>query len=475
MPEPNHLLTAARRQLRSSHFPGEPATRAEVADAVNTWLWETTHKRYDLSAHYLAKLERGVARWPNAAYRSGLRHVLCAPDDATLGFHPPRRHDVAVIADRPPTPQPKTAGHWDSGTVLDRTGAVTDDDLMPATRRTILTTATTLTGAALAMELEPFLRPVVTSSVGRRTRFTPPELDDAEQFVSAVRAWRTGNGTLPRQVVVAQLNAHTRRLREAPQGTTETIRAFRVAAELADIAATMTWDAGHQATAQRYFVLSAQLAHAAGDDALAAVALASLARQCYDLNRPDDGLEIIQLAQYATRRTATPRLRAVLATREAWAYALRGEARAFIRTVRLAEDYHAEGPQHHDAITPSARSLDAAELAGVIGARYRDLAHHHPGHARHAQDYITRALALRDPTRGRNRAFDLIGLARAYLITREPERAADLIGRVLPAAGPWMSGRVGAKLHDFHREAAGFADVPVIRDVRDAVARLTRT
>ncbi|MEA5358281.1 hypothetical protein VA596_01930 [Amycolatopsis sp., V23-08] len=51
----------------------------------------------------------------------------------------------------------------------------------------------------------------------------------------------------------------------------------------------------------------------------------------------------MQLTQYATRRTAIPRLRAVLATREAWAHAQLGDAPAFRRSVRLAEDYFSEG------------------------------------------------------------------------------------------------------------------------------------
>jgi hypothetical protein len=234
----------------------------------------------------------------------------------------------------------------------------------------------------------------------------------------------------------------------------------------------MAWDAGEHPTAQRYFVLAAQLAHAAGDDELAAVALASLARQCFDLGRPGDGLSVVQLAQYGTRRTATPRLRAVLATREAWAYALRGEPRAFRRAVGLAEDYHAEGTRDIDARTPSTRSLDAAELAGVIGARYRDLARYDPKHAIAAQEYIERALTLRDPSRTRNRTFDLIGLARTHLISRQPDRAAELIEAALPLAGAWVSGRVGAKLRDFHREAAPFRTTPAVRTVREAVAAL---
>ncbi|MFC5091498.1 hypothetical protein [Amycolatopsis plumensis] len=296
------------------------------------------------------------------------------------------------------------------------------------------------------------------------------ELSSVEEFVRFLRRGRSISGSVARSVAVAQLDSHLRRLKAAPSGTAETRRAFRVSAELADIVATMAWDEAAHGAAQRYFKLAAQLAHVAGDGALAAVALASLARQCFDLDQPADGLEVVQLAQYATRRTASPRLRAVLATREAWAHAQLGDALAFRRSVRLAEDYFSEGFRDGDAATPSVRSLDEAELMGVIGARYRDLSRHDARHAAHAQDYIGRAIALRDPDRVRNRVFDLVGLARAHLITREPERAAELIGMALPDAAPWTSGRVGVKLRDFHREAGAFATVPAVRDVREVVA-----
>jgi hypothetical protein len=470
MSEPNHLLRGARNRLPSSSAPGEGASRAEVAEAVNAWLWETTGKRHALDAHYLAKLERGVARWPNASYRAGLRHVLAAPDDAALGFTSCRRTAGGPVAASMPN-----AHQWNSRLVIERACAIADHDLMPPGRRDVLNGAVMLVGAALATEIQPFLWPISFGADRCGSGFTPPELDAAEEFVQVLRSWHSNHGALSRSAVVAQLGAHTRRLRAAPQGTPETRRAFGVGAELADIAATMAWDAHEHAAAQRYFVLAAQLAHAAGADALAAVALASLARQCFDLGRTTDGLEVVQLAQYGTRRTATPRLRAVLATREAWAYAQRGDARAFHRTVGLAQDYHAEGAHEVDAHTPSARSLDAAELAGVIGARYRDLARFEPKHARTAQDYIGRALALRHPSRRRNRVFDLIGLARAHLISRDPDRAAELISQALPLAGAWVSGRVGLKLRDFQQEAMPFATVPAVRDAREAVAELCRS
>ncbi|MGH3923806.1 MAG: NUDIX domain-containing protein, partial [Pseudonocardiaceae bacterium] len=56
--------------------------------------------------------------------------------------------------------------------------------------------------------------------------------------------------------------------------------------------------------AQRYYVTAVQLAEAAGSDTLAAVALAALARQLFDLMEPEDGLEAVALAQHGTRHTA---------------------------------------------------------------------------------------------------------------------------------------------------------------------------
>ena len=111
----------------------------------------------------------------------------------------------------------------------------------------------------------------------------------------------------------------------------------------------------------------------------------------------------------------------------------------------------------------------------VIGARFRDLARHDPRQAQHAQKHIERALRLRDPNRLRNRAFDLIGLARVHLITPDLERATALIYEALPLTQHWISGRVGTKLGDFHRESTPFVSVPEVRDVRDAIRGVMTT
>ncbi|MBB4930696.1 hypothetical protein F4561_001516 [Lipingzhangella halophila] len=57
--EPNDRLRAAREACPSPSAPGEPMSRAELAEAVNEHLWRATGKRYGLGAHAIARYERG--------------------------------------------------------------------------------------------------------------------------------------------------------------------------------------------------------------------------------------------------------------------------------------------------------------------------------------------------------------------------------------------------------------------------------
>ena len=89
--EANDTLRAARLSRPSPTLDSEPMSRSELADAVNTHLWKSTHTRYALDAHTIARYERGAVRWPSAAYRSALRAVLGVATDTQLGFRPTRR------------------------------------------------------------------------------------------------------------------------------------------------------------------------------------------------------------------------------------------------------------------------------------------------------------------------------------------------------------------------------------------------
>jgi hypothetical protein len=430
-------------------------SRDELAEAVALWLARHDPKGREVAfdANHLGKLERGAVRRPRAHYVAALCSVLGATAEE-LGLAETR---------------PALSGDWNRVGIANSVENITRDDLA-ATRRHALVAAA-LAGAALTQPLQRWLEPLIDAgaTAARRNGFTPPEVDALERLATQIRSWTvTGNGALARKAVIAQLAELNDRLREAPPGPL-TGRATLVTAQLAETVGSMSWDAGAHGDAQRYYVLAVQLAKLGGDDGLAAVALAALARQCFDLGRPGDGLEVVQLAQYGSRHSAGPLLRAMLATREGWAYAQIGETKAFHRSAGLAQDYFAEtGTDSCRWI----RSFDAAELHGVLGARFRDLAMYDPLQARYAIDHIERALQLRDPNRLRNRAFDLIGLARAHLITNDLDQAVALIYEALPLTSQWMSGRVGMKLGDFHRESARFTSVPEVRQVRDTIRGL---
>jgi transcriptional regulator with XRE-family HTH domain len=85
--EPNHQLRAAREAAPSPCVPGAGMSRPELADAVNAWLVARTHRHALVDEHYVARLERGKIRWPNADYRAAFAAVLNRPESA-LGFRP---------------------------------------------------------------------------------------------------------------------------------------------------------------------------------------------------------------------------------------------------------------------------------------------------------------------------------------------------------------------------------------------------
>ena len=458
----NERLRAARERIPSRLVPGEPLSRSELAEAVNAHLWQVTGRRYDLDGHHVSKYERGVVRYPIAPYRAALRAVLGAATDAELGFVAPSQIRTA----RPLTP---STGPWTVAGILDSAHDLTESTLID--RRSALRSALAGTGAAILGPLAAgWLEPLEGLSTRGGAVFSAAEVEALARAVGLFRDWRSA--AIGPSAVVGQLGDVTDRLRGAADNPL-TGRVFLAAAELSKIAGSMYFDAGAHSSAQRFYMGGVQLAKAAREPSFAATTLAAMARQSFDTGATADGLELVHLAQHGTRDTATPRLRTMLATRAAWGHALTGQVYAFHRAVAAAEDAFADaasGPT--DAEPRWLAGLDAAELSGVIGARFRDLAHHDPTQARHSVTHITRALELRDPTRTRNRVFDIIGLARTHLITGEPEHSAALVTDALPLIEPNHPSRVARKLGDWSREAARFSDAPMVRETQERVREL---
>lgn len=155
----------------------------------------------------------------------------------------------------------------------------------------------------------------------------------------------------------------------------------------------------------------------------------------------------------------------MLRTREAWGYAVTGRTQAFHRAAGLAwEAFDEAGPAEPYCLA----RFDAAELHGVIGARYRDLARHDARQAVPARERINEALRLRHPSEWRGRIFDLIGLARTDLMLGDAEEAAHAVRQALAIMHDARSGRARRRLRDLYRES-GSLDTSPIREVRDAI------
>lgn len=97
-------LRAAREATASHRVPDAHMSRSELAEAANRWLTANTDRPGILDDAYVARLERGRIRWPNADYRSTFRAVLGALSDAELGFRPTgaNRRPVRPLWDEQP-------------------------------------------------------------------------------------------------------------------------------------------------------------------------------------------------------------------------------------------------------------------------------------------------------------------------------------------------------------------------------------
>ncbi|MGI5221493.1 helix-turn-helix domain-containing protein [Nocardia sp. CA-290969] len=331
-------------------------------------------------------------------------------------------------------------------------------------------------------QLSSLLWPPAAQPGGNQAGFAATELAAAEQLAIWARNRQWGDGQAPRRAVTAWLSSNLPRLQQLSDAHRHG-RALRAGAELADIAAAMSWDVEDITAAGRYSVAAARLAHAAGDTVLTAAILAESTWQLLDSGRPAEGLEVAQLAQYLSRRTATPLLRVVLAELEAYAHGILGEQAAFRRAIVIAAECRGEATATGVGDDAADRSLTAATIAMLLGPR-RDWPG--PGQQSRLLGASCRRLRATRPDLARiafgevrpplpekflSPAMAAISAARLQLMLGEPEHAVEQIGPALSPAGR-PTGRTAARLSDFLHESAEFAAVPAVGQVRATIREL---
>ncbi|MFH8573796.1 helix-turn-helix domain-containing protein [Streptomyces sp. NPDC017993] len=390
---------------------------------------------------------------------------------ALLGLAPRSWESLEQETAPPPKEerQPSEEVPWRPDATVGLADHLTRSDLVLNRRdATRALSAAAVTGAALLDTLEGWLQPASADSrFRRRGRLGTRDLDDLESTARTFRAWdRQYGGGLRRKAVLGQLNEVASALNERQTVPIER-RLYGVMAQLAGTAATMAWDAGQQRRAQDYYLVALRSAHAAGDTAFGANVLAGMARQMLYVDHHHDALELVRLAQDSVRDTAGPRLRAMLHTREAWAYAAMGRHAAFRRASGQAGDALSAAEQDEPYWISY---FDTAELAGVTGGRLLDLARQDPRqHADTAAKQIRTALDQRGPEASRSHALDWIGLAECHFLMGDVTGAVESTHHAVDAAARTQSGRVRTQLAQLYPYTVG-RDVPgPLREVRDQI------
>ncbi|MEU9981790.1 hypothetical protein [Streptomyces sp. NPDC050856] len=359
-------------------------------------------------------------------------------------------------------------------------------DLMLNRRGLVGAGAALAAGSALTSAMQDWLRTDPSPPVGIRRGGDPLHADPAgfdryeaapvgsqeiealERSVEVFRAWDAARGGgLQRKAVVGQLNEVGGMLAYRHPDHLQR-RLWGVAANLAVLAGWMSHDVGLEPTAQKYFVIAAHAAREGGDRPRAGEALSRAARQMVHLGRPDDALDLMQLARSGSGDEVLPRTQAMLHTIEAWAQASMGRGQAMRRTLGEAEELFVS--DKGDVPPPSwMQMFDEADLHGMQALAYRTLADHDPSAALPAQRHAKQALELREGGRQRSKIFDYISLASACFIADDPEQADRYARLALVSIGETSSHRTWDRLREMYRLTGEYGGYSKIDDLREEI------
>lgn len=398
-----------------------------------------------------------------------LPSILASDDIDGRSFVLPRARSCAAIS---PVQKSPEISYKDENQTLVIAEHIIRTDLM-MDRRTALKAAASavLTGASLLDPLETWLWAFERKVNAEPEPFAPEKHHEIEKLEHAAKTFRDWDhsfgGGLYRKAIAALLKETAAILEDdLPKSTRE--RLYRLMANLAETAATMAWDSGLQRQAQGYYDLALRAAYAGRDLAFGANVFAGMARQMISLGHPQDALELIRLAQSQLDSTATPRLMALLHTREAWALAASGRVTAFRRATKQAQEHF--GNSAHGQEPHWVSYFDEAELAGVTGGRFLELARLTSRNlAEYASLEIENALLFRGPEAGRSFALDQIGLAESRFLLGDIKAGARQAHKALDALERTTSERAHIQLKELHQQTMEYSGIRLVRDLQGRI------
>ncbi len=327
-------------------------------------------------------------------------------------------------------------------------------------RRTFLRGAAFAAGAFAGPALLAMTVPAsqLLPTRGRR-RLTLADAETVRETVSHFRALdqRFGGGGRLRAQVVRFLHGEVSAASDGSFSTAVGQDMFAALAELARLVGYMTFDTGRHALAQRYYIQSLGLAHAADDAVETALTLSCMSFQAVHLG---DGREAVALARAALmseRGALTPGVGSMLHAIEGRGLALLGEERACAVALRSAEvDLDRSAADDEPAWL---RYFHPAELTHHAAHSMRDL-----GHPADAHDLAGEALSGYPESSVRSRGFVRTIQATALLQRQEVDAACAAALEALDIAGRVRSARSVDWLRDFQARLRPYAQVVAARE-----------
>ncbi|MEU2178639.1 XRE family transcriptional regulator [Nocardia sp. NPDC019219] len=423
--QPNVQLQQRREATPSRMTSGQTMSRAELAEAVNAYIWRQHGQRRELDARTIARYERGTVRWPNDLYREAFRAILHATD-RELGFVPNR--------------QRRKASAMSDGTLAINLLSPFDPNVGPA----------------------HFFGPSTDDKPISRVGTTEViDIQTATRTIASVENLR-GGGSIS-LVAGRQLGRFVRLLDgKASPGTRRAL--LEAIGNFASVAGYAAFDIGDYTAAERRFRLALWCADTAGSWELRASALADMARKTAYIGNADGGLSLIELAQVRSDRLSATTRAMLSALRAQYLAAMERPDEALSEVARADEQFAERNPAT-DA--PWLCFYDEAEHFGSTGKALTPIAQR-----RHRIELaalrIRRAVDPQAAEYPRSQTFSLTRLATLTMQIGDPKEAAVLGIRAATQASRLDSHRIQNELQRLaaassrHRR---MSDVVALREV----------
>jgi transcriptional regulator with XRE-family HTH domain len=256
-------------------------------------------------------------------------------------------------------------------------------------------------------------------------------------------------------IYAGEMEITAEKLRDGGHSDTTLAGLLTVLAEQAQMAAFSAFDAGWHQEAERLFRLSLGAGEDAQDAAVTANALAQLGYQSLALGQPGVGYAMAA-CEMAAR--ATPRVRALLLERRAWAHAVEQDSDAAERDLDAAAHALRVADERPDPDWTA--WVDETEIGIMTGRCWTVL--RRPLRAISA---LEDALRRYGDDHGRDKSLYLTFLAQAYLDGREVEAARDALRTAMDLATGVGSARPRDRVDQVvrrlepHRAVAGVAEL----------------